>query len=132
MRKINFRSICIAVAGVTTLVATSMVTAAPLGAAAPATVLLDCTGESAHQAQRVQSNNIRSNQPVRSGLYEECTVRFNGPAAASLECYHVNARGNVWWFANTNKGQGWVYEPNLSSPPNRTNARCEGTVQPAP
>ena len=126
MSRTRLRSIGIAVGSVVTLVATSLMAAAPASAAA-----LDCTGESAHQFLTNQANSIRSNQPVRSGLYEECSVRFFGPAAATLECFQYNARGNVWWFVQTGKGKGWVYENNLGSPPSRV-GRCAGTVQSPP
>jgi len=126
MRNIGMRSIGIVVAGAATLVASSLMAVTPASAAAP-----DCTGESAHQVLTNQANSIRANQPVHSGLYEECSVRFNGPTSATLECFQYNKRGNVWWFVNTGKGKGWVYENNLGSPPSRV-GRCAGTVQPAP
>jgi hypothetical protein len=120
------RSVGVAVGSAAMLIAASLV------AAAPASAAIDCTGESAHQDLTGQTNSIRSNQPVRSGLYEECSVRTTGPTGASLDCYQVNGRGNVWWFVRTNAGpQGWVFEDNLGSPPARV-GRCAGTVQPVP
>ncbi|MFI5490971.1 hypothetical protein [Actinoplanes sp. NPDC051859] len=125
MHRNRFRSVGVAVGSA------AMVLAGSLVAATPASAAIDCTGESAHQTMTSQANSIRANQPVRSGLYEECSVRFNGSTSATLECFQVNARGNVWWFVRTPKGQGWVYESNLGFPPSRF-GRCAGAVQPAP
>jgi hypothetical protein len=122
----TLRSVGIAVGSAAMLVAGSLVTAAPASAA------FDCTGVSDHQDLTAQTNSIRSGQPVRSGLYEECSVRVTGPTGASLDCYQVNGRGNVWWFVRTNAGPiGWVIEGDLGSSPARV-GKCQGSVQPVP
>lgn len=118
MRKFGFRSIGLALGGLAVAVVTSLTAAAP-ASATEVGIMEDCSRRYDHQDLSTQTRYVADSQPARSGIDTSCSVRFWGPTQADLHCWQVNSFGSVWWFVQTNRGQGWVFEGHFASTPLR-------------